>query len=631
MEENKMARSSRKTGIVVLLVLQLVFLTACGGDGTQKESVQNAQKPDRLLDQAFNQGSGIKIDTLTDVQAQNLYCLAKVWGYVKYRHPLITGGKVNWDAELFRVMPKVLKAKKSTAMQEVIMDWLSQFPLQQSVDTVADVKNAKKASWKTDSSWIYDTSFLGKDVSVYLVQLSKMEVKDYELGYASLAEGNTLDVSMDCDLGASMQYDDAGMRLLSLFRYWNIITYFYPYQNLMEENWDAVLMEKVPELALEKDQLSYTLSMANLTTYIHDSHVFFTDKRKVLNGYFGNYIPMFRVENLDGKLVVIEADMATGVKLGDEVLAINGVPIEKRLEACRKYISVSNDEKFSGIFDPYLLNSKQKDTIYRVKRGTEELDVREECIYNDGSYRHLKPICKQKSGFLENKKVGFLNMEELDIKEVDHWMKKFSECEGIIVDLRYGGPAVFAIYTLAEYFVPKPMVYNKFYAGSPSEPGNFYKCLEQTSGNGFVKTLFDDSEETFSDKITLSKWFNNGTLNTLLGKARERRFYDGKVVVLVGERTGSKYETAVMSLQNGPNVTVIGESTGGFNGDRIEINLPGDLQTYFSGYAITYFDGKQLQRVGIMPDIEVKMTKEGIAEGKDEPLDYASKMITGRV
>ncbi|MDO5302797.1 MAG: S41 family peptidase [Clostridia bacterium] len=624
-----------KKGIATLLILTLVFLTACGSNGAQ-DNGREARELERLIDQEFKQGSGIKINVLTDVQTQNLYCLAKVWGYVKYRHPMITSGKVNWDAELFRVMPKVLKAKNHAEAQTAIQAWLNHFPLQKPTDkrkdeNIAATPKAKKAAWKTDSSWISNTSFLGQGVSSYLTGLSKLQMKDYEQGYVGLAEGDTLDVSMDCAFSESMEYDDAGVRLLSLFRYWNIITYFYPYQNLMEDDWDQVLVEKIPELALGKDQLSYTLSMANLTTYLHDSHAFFWDKWKVYNHYFGSYIPLFRVENLDGKIVVIENTQESIIKLGDEILAINGVPIEKKLKECRKYVSLSNDEKFSQSFEPYLLNSDKKNTVYQVLRDGKELDVEVECIYDEFNSRHLKPLCKQESGFLENGKVGFLNMEELEIEDVDRWMKKFSDCEGIVVDFRYGGPAYFAVYTLAEYFVPEPMLFDKFYASSPTESGTFYKCFEQTSGNGFVKTWFADNEESFSDKMNLSKLLNNGMLNTLLGKGKERQFYDGKVVVLVGERTISKYETAVMSLQNGPNVSLVGETSPGCNGDIIKISLPGNLETYFSGYAITYPDGKQLQRVGIKPDVEVKMTTEGLVAGKDEPLEYASKMIVEKI
>jgi C-terminal processing protease CtpA/Prc len=46
-----------------------------------------------------------------------------------------------------------------------------------------------------------------------------------------------------------------------------------------------------------------------------------------------------------------------------------------------------------------------------------------------------------------------------------------------------------------------------------------------------------------------------------------------------------------------------------------------------SGIGVFYPDGKGTQRVGIVPDIVVKPTIEGIKNGKDEVLEKAIEMI----
>ena len=43
----------------------------------------------------------------------------------------------------------------------------------------------------------------------------------------------------------------------------------------------------------------------------------------------------------------------------------------------------------------------------------------------------------------------------------------------------------------------------------------------------------------------------------------------------------------------------------------------------FSGHDVRHADGRQLQRVGLIPDIEVKPTIEGIRAGRDEVLEKA--------
>ena len=51
--------------------------------------------------------------------------------------------------------------------------------------------------------------------------------------------------------------------------------------------------------------------------------------------------------------------------------------------------------------------------------------------------------------------------------------------------------------------------------------------------------------------------------------------------------------------------------------------LPGNYAVIFTGHDVRHADGRQLQRVGIVPDIEVEPTLKGIRDGRDEVLDRA--------
>ena len=56
--------------------------------------------------------------------------------------------------------------------------------------------------------------------------------------------------------------------------------------------------------------------------------------------------------------------------------------------------------------------------------------------------------------------------------------------------------------------------------------------------------------------------------------------------------------------------------------------LPGGLITMIPGIGIYYPNGTETQRVGIVPDIELKPTIKGIREGRDELIEKAIKIIT---
>jgi len=57
--------------------------------------------------------------------------------------------------------------------------------------------------------------------------------------------------------------------------------------------------------------------------------------------------------------------------------------------------------------------------------------------------------------------------------------------------------------------------------------------------------------------------------------------------------------------------------------------MPGGINVNFTGHDVRHADGRQLQRVGIQPDIRVEPTIAGIAAGKDEVLEAAIKFLNG--
>ena len=66
-------------------------------DGKPIESVPRLELPKTVLDtdREFEGGSGIVLKDLTTAQIANLAMLGKVWGFVKYHHPLVTSGQAS--------------------------------------------------------------------------------------------------------------------------------------------------------------------------------------------------------------------------------------------------------------------------------------------------------------------------------------------------------------------------------------------------------------------------------------------------------------------------------------------------------------------------------------------------------
>ena len=100
-------------------------------------------------------------------------------------------------------------------------------------------------------------------------------------------------------------------------------------------------------------------------------------------------------------------------------------------------------------------------------------------------------------------------------------------------------------------------------------------------------------------------------------------------MILVDERSLSQSEYTAMAFRAAPNAIVVGNQTAGADGNVSNIVLPGGYAAGFSGIGVFYPDKTPTQRVGIVPDVEVRPSIAGIREGRDEVLEEALRQILG--
>ncbi len=104
--------------------------------------------------------------------------------------------------------------------------------------------------------------------------------------------------------------------------------------------------------------------------------------------------------------------------------------------------------------------------------------------------------------------------------------------------------------------------------------------------------------------------------------------YKGKTVMIIDERTQSQAEHTGLLFEAANGSRFIGSPSAGANGDVTYFALPGSLSVKFSGAEVRHADGRQLQRVGLTPDVAVRPTLKGLREGRDEVLERAVEDLT---
>lgn len=574
MDKEKMKNSRVKKLIPIIIVIFIIIALIL--------SVGNK----RDFDNEFDNGSNIKVENLSKNQIENLKKLCKVWGLVKYYHPEVVSGSVNWDYELFRVTPDILAAKNSNDTDKILYDWIAKLG---KVEEKEENDKDKEIMLERDLAWIKDEKYIGKELSNLLIKISNTNISKRAKAYVTYAKGSDFSDFKNEKAYDNMKYDDSGYKLLSLFRYWNIVEYYYPYKDIIEENWDSVLTGFIPKFIETKDELEYKLAIAELTTKIHDPHAVVSDTKGTLAKYRGDKYAPIEFGLIENQIVITNVlpkyKKECKLKAGDIVLKINDKDILEVIKEKSKYASLSKKTAIANTLKYDLFASSEDSMNLTIKRDNQEITQNVKC-YSDTDMFDIE----EDSHKLLDGDIGYINPGELAEGEIDKIMDKFMDTKGLIVDLRYY-PSDFIVYSLGEYLMPKEVTFAKVSVANQSVPGEF---------------ILDEDLKVGS---------NN------------KDYYKGKVTILMNELSQSQSEFTVMSLRNAPNAKVIGSDSIGTDGNVADFSLPGGVTTLITGIGIYNPDKSQTQRVGIKPDIYIEPTIQGIKEGRDEILEKAIEVI----
>ena len=548
------------------------------------------------VDNEFDSISKIQEISLNPAKIENLKTLGLVWGFLKYYHPNIAKGDFNWDYELFRILPKVLNAKNNKEIDATLVEWITNLGIFQ--ENTQEIENLGEIKMKPDLDWISNSKF-SNELTKLLLSIQNAERTEDNYYVSILFDGTGPPSFLNENPYSTMKFPDTGYRVLALYRYWNIIQYYFPYKYLIGEDWKNVLEEFIPKIISSKNETEYTLIILELIGRINDTHANIWGGNQVLNNYKGlNYTPI-NLSFIENKAVVTNFNddtlgKETGLQIGDVISKINNKSVESIVKENLKYTPASNyPTKLRDIARKTLLVTN--DTIINIEY------IRDDKIENKfikaNSSNKAKIWKKEFDNMADtcfkliSPKIAYISNSTLKNSHLPKIWKDIKNTNGLIIDCRFS-PHYAPLDSLCGYLFPKRTAYAKFTQGNIQTPG-----------------LFSDGIIEYSGKD-----------NSI--------FYKGKVIILVNENTQSASEYHVMAYQKAPNVMVVGSTTAAAGGNVSPIfYLPGEIMTMISGIGVYYANGGETQRIGIIPDIEVKPTIEGIKNGRDELIEKAIDII----
>jgi hypothetical protein len=176
--------------------------------------------------------------------------------------------------------------------------------------------------------------------------------------------------------------------------------------------------------------------------------------------------------------------------------------------------------------------------------------------------------------------------------DLDAVLEPFQNAKGIIIDVRMNG------------------------GGDSTTAGEFAgRFADKTRTAGFIQ-------------------FRNGPAHNDFGPLQTRQVvprgpwqYTGPVLMLIGRGCFSSNEDFITQMRELPNVTVVGDTSGGHSGDPASFNLSNGWQFTVSTWIDYTAEMQIIEDKGIDPAIFVPTTAADFQAGKDPVLDYALSHI----
>ena len=278
----------------LLLLYISVFIFSC------KTNIATPRLFKAELDTAYNNGTNIQSIGTDSGKIKTLTNLGMLWGFIKYYHPAVGKGDYNMDAELFRVLPKILSAKTSDEASKLMEMWVDHFGKPDSCSSCSEQIKNIKIKTMPDYGTLFQENNLPESLKNKLKYIKNNRYGKGKHYYIDAPYNGQPRFKHEL-IYANSKAPDAGLRLLALYRYWNMIQYFYPYRTLIGEDWNNILQEFIPVFTKADNGLSYGRACLQLISKIHDTHATLARGSDTLEQIKGKYFSAFQAAFVEKK------------------------------------------------------------------------------------------------------------------------------------------------------------------------------------------------------------------------------------------------------------------------------------------------------------------------------------------
>lgn len=390
----------------------------------------------------------------------------------------------------------------------------------------------------------------------------------------------TLPVPSSEPLRGDFAIDDLPTRLATIAAAWGTLSTFYPYFNDQHTDWLAALSPALLEAAAADSAAATHVALGHLVAGLRDNHARVNHPAIDVAGL----LPLaFR--RFGDKIVVIGGlpEYTKMIAPGAEVLAFDGIPALELYDRTAKLISAATNG-WRAYFTEFNLGIGPPGAFRRVRARTPDGAIVERLLpfvardLYEASIRDPRP----KTGAEVAPGIYYVDFNTLSASAWSALLPTLQRARGLIFDFR--GYLASGAFTSLAYLTDQPLLAPRMQIPLVGPRG-----LQQPPTQWSIRPA--------------------------------QPHLTAPVVVLTDGQSMSAVETFLQIFHDNHLGYVVGEPSGGTNGDMNTFTVPGGFLVRFTGLRVSGADGTAIQGRGIVPDQVVHPTLDGVRAGRDEILE----------
>jgi len=348
----------------------------------------------------------------TNTYQQRLYYTCKIWGFYKYFHTEVAKGPatVNWNDALLAHFAEIMPESTDEQYNQSLIVMLNKAgTMAEPTTQLPALPDSLKPN--LDLNWFNDT-LINTELKTRL-----SEIKDKFRPQSNYYVKNNNGVgsplfTMDNAYTGDATLPNQQLRFLALSRYWNIINYFYPYKNIIDQSWDSTLVEMLPLFLNCNTEGDYGKAVLKLSARLNDTHGYM--KGSIISNLVGFYYIPIAIKTVENKTIITHKLLATlDIAPGDQLLEINDQPVEFLRDSLSHIAAASNISVLNRVVNDYLIRGKSEPVKLKIedKYGSPKIINCNRNISSNSYYDFVDIFNPIKWSMISNngKNIGYIN------------------------------------------------------------------------------------------------------------------------------------------------------------------------------------------------------------------------------